>query len=106
MGRTATPACPRSPVSVLARPPSTPLSNGDPMKLLRLLTLTIVPALITVPDAMMQAVTQAPTGFDNRTNGHIPQAEFDVNLGVFDEIETIEDGLGPVYNAKGCGVCH
>jgi CxxC motif-containing protein (DUF1111 family) len=76
------------------------------MKLLRLLTLTIVPALITVPDAMMQAVTQAPTGFDNRTNGHIPQAEFDVNLGVFDEIETIEDGLGPVYNAKGCGVCH
>jgi CxxC motif-containing protein (DUF1111 family) len=76
------------------------------MKLLRLLALTIVPALIMVPVAMMQSVTQAPAGFDDQTNGHIPQAEFDTNLDIFDEIETIEDGLGPVYNAKGCGVCH
>lgn len=76
------------------------------MKLLRLLALTIVPALVLVPVAMMQTVTQAPTGFDNLTNGHTPQAVFDANLEIFDEIETIEDGLGPVYNAKGCGVCH
>ena len=50
--------------------------------------------------------TEAPTGFDNQTNGFIPQAEFDEALATFAEQETIADGLGPVYNAQSCGECH
>ena len=50
--------------------------------------------------------TEAPTGFDNQTNGFIPQAEFDAALATFADQETIADGLGPVYNAQSCGECH
>jgi len=52
------------------------------------------------------AVTEAPTGFDNFTNGHITQAEFDGALVEFLEQEGIDEGLGPVYNAQSCGECH
>jgi CxxC motif-containing protein (DUF1111 family) len=51
-------------------------------------------------------VTEAPTGFDNATNGFATQAEMDIAADVFAEQETIEDGLGPLYNAQGCGECH
>jgi CxxC motif-containing protein (DUF1111 family) len=66
-------------------------------------------------------VTEAPTGFDNRTNGFDPQgAPFDTidednvvplrsfndNRFIFEEAETIADGLGPTYNAQGCRECH
>jgi len=52
------------------------------------------------------AVSEAPTGFDNFTNGHITQAEFDGALVEFLEQEGIDEGLGPVYNAQSCGECH
>src|SRR5262245_43552984 len=50
--------------------------------------------------------TEAPTGFDNRTNGHVSQNEFDRVRAGFEEIEDIEGGLGPVYNAQSCVACH
>jgi CxxC motif-containing protein (DUF1111 family) len=50
--------------------------------------------------------TEAPTGFDNRTNGLTDQAMFEEDRAVFEEIETIEEGLGPVYNARACAECH
>lgn len=50
--------------------------------------------------------TEAPTGFDNQTNGLTDQATFDADKDVFDERETIADGLGPVFNATSCGECH
>jgi CxxC motif-containing protein (DUF1111 family) len=50
--------------------------------------------------------TEAPTGFDNQTNGFVNQTEFDGARSLFEELETIEDGLGPVYNAQGCVECH
>src|SRR5712691_11342394 len=52
------------------------------------------------------AATEAPAAFDNLTNGHITQAEFDAALATFVEQESIADGLGPVYNAQSCGECH
>jgi CxxC motif-containing protein (DUF1111 family) len=52
------------------------------------------------------AATEAPTGFDNQTNGFVTQEEFDEALEGFNEHEEADDGLGPVYNAKGCGECH
>jgi CxxC motif-containing protein (DUF1111 family) len=48
----------------------------------------------------------APTGFDNQTNGFLPQDEFDAARAEFEEREEIADGLGPVYNAQSCAECH
>jgi CxxC motif-containing protein (DUF1111 family) len=51
--------------------------------------------------------TEAPAGFDNKTNGSIAQGDFDAAMGDFAEQEKfIDDGLGPVYNAQSCGECH
>jgi CxxC motif-containing protein (DUF1111 family) len=63
----------------------------------------IMPATVQSPG---RDSTEAPTGFDNRTNGLTDQAMFEADLKVFEEIETIEDGLGPVYNARACAECH
>jgi len=50
--------------------------------------------------------TEAPAGFDNRTNGFISQVDFDAARATFEERDTIADGLGPVYNAQSCAECH
>ncbi|MBF8293167.1 MAG: Cytochrome c protein [Steroidobacteraceae bacterium] len=67
------------------------------------------------------AVTEAPTGFDNRTNGFNPQGpafdtlnednvvplrSFNDNRFIFEETEGVVDGLGPTYNAQSCRECH
>ena len=49
---------------------------------------------------------EAPTGFDNKTNGFEDQAAFDKDRATFEEVEAIKDGLGPVYNATSCTSCH
>ena len=64
---------------------------------------------------------EAPTGFDNKTNGFdeqgpdydsideesvVPLRSFNDNRFIFEEFETVEDGLGPVYNAQSCRECH
>ena len=49
---------------------------------------------------------EAPTGFNNSTNGVEPQDAFDRDRQKFEEIEAISDGLGPVYNATSCVSCH
>ncbi len=65
--------------------------------------------------------SEAPTGFDDRTNGFLPQGpefetidedtvvplrSFNDNRFIFEEVETKADGLGPVYNAQSCRECH
>ena len=50
--------------------------------------------------------TDAPTGFDNQPNGLVDQATFDADRATFDSQEDIDEGLGPVYNARSCGECH
>jgi CxxC motif-containing protein (DUF1111 family) len=65
--------------------------------------------------------TEAPTGFDNRTNGFakqgpsletldednvVPTRSFNDGRFVFEEVETAADGLGPTYNAQSCRECH
>ena len=61
--------------------------------------------------------TEAPTGFDNLTNGFTEQGpdfetlnedtvvalrSFNDNRFIFEEAEKIQDGLGPTYNAQSC----
>ena len=65
--------------------------------------------------------TEAPTGFDNVTNGFDPQGmdfekinehnvkagrSFNDNRFIFEEVEKNADGLGPTYNAQSCRECH
>jgi CxxC motif-containing protein (DUF1111 family) len=52
------------------------------------------------------AAVEAPAGFDGLTNGFLTQAEFEEAQEGFDEHEDAAAGLGPVYNAGGCGECH
>jgi len=49
---------------------------------------------------------EAPTGFDGASNGLVDHAAHAKDREDFDEIETIEDGLGPLYNAQSCRECH
>jgi len=49
---------------------------------------------------------EAPTGFDNETNGLVDAETHAADLEVFDEAEEIDEGLGPLYNAQGCRECH
>jgi CxxC motif-containing protein (DUF1111 family) len=60
----------------------------------------------TAQAAVSAKTAEAPTGFDNVTNGFTEQAVFDANRAIFESVETIEDGLGPTYNAQSCRECH
>lgn len=68
-----------------------------------LVTNAAVLVLVAVP--LVYAV-EAPAGFDNVTNGFEGQTQFDLDLATFAEQETIDDGLGPIYNATACADCH
>ena len=50
--------------------------------------------------------TEAPAGFDNKSNGMVDDATHQADLSVFDELELVKDGLGPLYNAQSCRECH
>ncbi len=65
--------------------------------------------------------SEAPTGYDNLTNGYIEQGpdygtlnednvvalrSFNDNRFIFEEFEGPDDGLGPTYNAQSCRECH
>jgi CxxC motif-containing protein (DUF1111 family) len=51
--------------------------------------------------------TEASAAFDNQTNGFVAaQADFTADAMVFNEHESISEGLGPLYNADSCGACH
>jgi CxxC motif-containing protein (DUF1111 family) len=61
---------------------------------------------LTDQETSASGSAEAPTGFDNQTNGFEEQKAFDKDRGTFEEVEAIKDGLGPVYNATSCTVCH
>src|SRR5215468_4706047 len=83
--------------------------------------------LATLPNSVSgsQTITDAPTTDLNRDtddlfNGFgakgtpidecvsppVANRSFEDNKFIFNEIETDDDGLGPTYNAPGCGDCH
>src|SRR5262245_36638808 len=51
-------------------------------------------------------ITDAPAAFDDQTNGFVTQAQHDIAKDDFNEQEEIDEGLGPLYNARSCGECH
>ena len=52
------------------------------------------------------ALTEAPSEFDNKSNGMVDDATHQADQAKFDEVEAIADGLGPLYNAQSCRECH
>ena len=53
-----------------------------------------------------QSGVEAPTGFDNLTNGFTLQTDHDKNRAEFEHEETVAEGLGPLYTARSCASCH
>jgi CxxC motif-containing protein (DUF1111 family) len=58
------------------------------------------------PVCITPAPTEAPTGFDDGTNGLVKQPQHDADRATFEVRDFIKDGLGPVYNAQSCAECH
>ena len=50
--------------------------------------------------------TSAPAAFDSKSNGMVDDATHKADADTFDEVEEIDDGLGPIYNAQSCRECH
>src|SRR5258707_8569116 len=71
------------------------------MKFLVGISLLAVSVLFFAPP-----LPEAPTGFDNKTNGLVDDATHSADQAKFDEIEQVSDGLGPLYNAQSCRECH
>lgn len=66
-------------------------------------------AIVAVSFAIVSAAAQssdAPSGFDNKSNGVADDATHHADQVKFDEVEAIADGLGPLYNAQSCRECH
>jgi CxxC motif-containing protein (DUF1111 family) len=72
-------------------------------------------------DEGRSTATEAPTGYDNLTNGYTEQGppfgtlngetavagrSHNDNRFIFEEFETEADGVGPTYNAQSCRECH
>ena len=50
--------------------------------------------------------SEAPAGFDNKSNGMVDDATHQADQAKFDDTESEGDGLGPLYNAQSCRECH
>ncbi|HEY6266451.1 MAG TPA: di-heme oxidoredictase family protein [Candidatus Acidoferrum sp.] len=71
------------------------------MKILFGIPLLLVSLFLFAP-----ILPEAPTGFDNKSNGLVDDATHTADQVKFDEIEQLTDGLGPLYNAQSCRECH
>jgi CxxC motif-containing protein (DUF1111 family) len=49
---------------------------------------------------------EAPTGFNNQTNGAVDQTTHAADQTAFEAVLQIPEGLGPLYNAQSCRECH
>jgi CxxC motif-containing protein (DUF1111 family) len=50
--------------------------------------------------------SEAPTGFDNKSNGMVDDATHQADQANFEATLNIPEGLGPLYNAQSCRECH
>src|SRR5580765_5992061 len=71
------------------------------MKLLIGLSLLAISVFFLAP-----VLHEAPSGFDNKSNGLVDDATHAADQEKFDEIEQVSEGLGPLYNAQSCRECH
>src|SRR5438094_5102731 len=62
-------------------------------------------ATLTAVVAVAQQA-EAPTGFDDLSNGVVDDSTHHADQDAFDEGQPLADGLGPPYNAQSCRECH
>ena len=67
---------------------------------------SVAAALILALISVTAQFSDAPTGFDNKTNGVVDDATHQEDQMKFEEVEQLSDGLGPLYNAQSCRECH
>jgi CxxC motif-containing protein (DUF1111 family) len=72
--------------------------------LIPLAVLSFILSLILASSASRS--TEAPTGFDNKSNGLTDDSTHQADQMKFEEVEQLSDGLGPLYNAQSCRECH
>jgi len=65
-----------------------------------------VPNIGTEPDVPSGGGTEAVSGFDGESNGFASAEIFKEDQEEFDGVESVADGLGPLYNAQSCRECH
>ena len=71
--------------------------------------MRIFVAAVALSVALISAATrfpEAPTGFDNKTNGIVDDLTHQADQVKFEGVEQLSDGLGPLYNAQSCAECH
>jgi len=77
---------------------------------MRIIVLGIVLAALLFALAVVALTSpspnDAPSAFDNKSNGLVDDATHQADLTTFNETEDIKDGLGPLYNAQSCRECH
>lgn len=52
------------------------------------------------------APQEAPTGFDNAPINPVDALTHAADMMTFEEVDTMDKGLGPLYNAQSCRECH
>src|SRR5215468_8824377 len=73
------------------------------------ISLTVLTLLLVAPVSAAPTqppATEAPTGFDNQSNGLTDEATHLADLATFDDVEQVASGLGPLFNAQSCRECH
>ena len=76
---------------------------------MRLVLAMILMGALVLAVGLIPAVpssSEAPSGFDNKSNGLVDDATHQADQTTFEEVEQISDGLGPLYNAQSCRECH
>ncbi|HJQ68639.1 MAG TPA: di-heme oxidoredictase family protein [Blastocatellia bacterium] len=82
------------------------------MRLLKMTTLLLFAAGLLLPFGLASTMqveppTEAPTGFNDRSNGLVSQEQFERDKEVFNKVKLVSDGLGPVYSSLNtCAGCH
>src|SRR5215471_14764706 len=71
-----------------------------------MLSLVFASAVVAATAPAPMPAIEAPTGFDNRSNGAADEPAHQSDLAKFDTVEQIPDGLGPLYNGQSCRECH
>ena len=73
---------------------------------LSIFIVILVSISVLISISLAQQPLEAPTGFDNKSNGLVDDATHQADQGKFEETEAISDGLGPLFNSQSCRECH
>ena len=79
-------------------------TKGEVMRHPFVVSLVAV-ALLAVAFAGLPS-SDTPSGIDGKSNGIVDDATHQADQAKFEEVESISDGLGPLYNAQSCRECH